>query len=182
MFTHLLVPLDGSELAEEALPLATAVAEKFNSKITLLTAVQYPVFIGNIGDGLDHSEMYANLSQSVENEAKMYLQAKQQALLAAGFHVDIYFMSGQPAAEAIICTAKERSVDTIVMSTHGRGGLLRWVYGSVADRVLRNATVPVLLARAAGAGQKAELEPPLNNADGVEIRTHFEPTNSGEIR
>ena len=144
MFKHLLVPLDGSELAEVALPLATAVAQKFGSQITLISAVHLPYYVG---DGLDFADVYGSVSDNMEDEAKAYLQSKQKALLAAGYHVNIEIVIGQPPADAILLTAEALAADTIVMSTHGRGGVMRWVFGSVADKVLRNATVPVLLAR-----------------------------------
>ena len=144
MFKHLLVPLDGSELAEVALPMATAVAEKFGSQITLVTAVHLPYYIG---DGLDYAEVYSSLSDNVTDEARAYLQSKQKALRTAGFQVNFELLVGQPPAEAILIIAEEKAVDAIVMSTHGRGGVMRWVFGSVADKVLRNAVVPILLAR-----------------------------------
>ena len=144
MFKHLLVPLDGSELAEVALPMATAVAEKFGSQITLVTAVHLPYYIG---DGLDYAEVYSSLSDNVTDEARAYLQGKQKALRAAGFQVNFELLVGQPPAEAILIIAEEKAVDAIVMSTHGRGGVMRWVFGTVADKVLRNAVVPILLAR-----------------------------------
>lgn len=144
MFEHLLVPLDGSELSEAALPIATAVAQKFHSKITLISAVHIPYYIG---EGVDFAELYDTMSQSQEDETKAYLQSKQRALLGEGFHVDIHVAVGEPPAEAILHAVAERTIDTIVMSTHGRGGLMRWVFGSVTDQVLRKATIPVLLAR-----------------------------------
>lgn len=156
MFKHLLVPLDGSELAEVALPLATAVAEKFNGQMTLVTAVHLPYYIG---DGLDYAEVYSSISNNVTDEARAYLQSKQKALRAAGFQVNIELLVGQPPAEAILAVAEEKAVDAIVMSTHGRGGVMRWVFGSVADKVLRNALVPILLARVPPR-QKAEAAEP----------------------
>ncbi|MCA9919999.1 MAG: universal stress protein [Anaerolineales bacterium] len=144
MFQHLLVPLDGSELAEVALPLATAVAKKFHSQITLISAVHLPYYIG---DGLDFVTLYDTMSQSEESESKAYLQRKQEVLMAQGLDVDFHVVVGEPPADAILHVIDEWGIDTIVMSTHGRGGLMRWVFGSVADKVLRNATVPVLLAR-----------------------------------
>ncbi|WP_420631525.1 universal stress protein [Candidatus Leptofilum sp.] len=160
MFNHLLVPLDGSELAEAALPLATAVAKKFGSRITLVSAVHLPYYVG---DGLDFAEVYGDISQNMEDEAKTYLQAKQRELITAGFHVDIEIVIGQPPAEAILQTAVNKVADTIVMSTHGRGGVMRWVFGSVADKVLRNADVPILLARAPSKSPSNAAEPALEN-------------------
>lgn len=161
MFHHLLVPLDGSKLAEAALPLATAVAKKFGSQIILVYAVHLPYYVG---DGLDFSEVYGDVSLKMEKEAKNYLLTKQNKLQAAGFHTTTEIVVGQPPAEAILQTADQKLVDTIVMSTHGRGGVMRWVFGSVADKVLRNAKVPVLLARAPENQAPEASEPALENA------------------
>ncbi|WP_420642937.1 universal stress protein [Candidatus Leptofilum sp.] len=144
MFTHLLLPLDGSKLAEAALPIATAVAEKFDSKITLVSAVHLPYYVG---DGLDFAEVYGAISHNMEDEAKAYLRNAQKALLALGLHVNIEIIIGQSPAEAILLAVEKVAADVIVMSTHGRGGVMRWVFGSVADKVLRNARIPVLLVR-----------------------------------
>ena len=144
MFQHLLVPLDGSELAETALPMAKAIAVRFNSQITLVRAVHLPQYMG---DGLDFSEVYTNLDKNMQAEAKVYLAGKQKALETAGFEVNSHIVIGEPAADAILLAASELGVDMIVMSTHGRGGVMRWVFGSVADKVLRQAEIPILLTR-----------------------------------
>jgi nucleotide-binding universal stress UspA family protein len=144
MFKHLLVPLDGSELAELALPMATAIAERFASEITLLRTVHLPHYIG---DGLDFTEVYTNLVQNMQAEATAYLEAKQKTLRAANFTANSRMMIGESPADAILLAVDELGADTIVMSTHGRGGVMRWVFGSVADKVLRQAHVPILLAR-----------------------------------
>lgn len=144
MFTHLLVPLDGSELAEIALPMARAVAERFGSRITLIRAVHLPPYIG---DGLDFTDLYTNLDQSMQQEAREYLDEKQRVLKAAGIDTDYHLVVGEPPADAILLAADELGADAIVMSTHGRSGMMRWVFGSVADRVLQRAKVPILLSR-----------------------------------
>lgn len=162
MFQHLLVPLDGSELAETALPMAKSVAEQFGSEITLLRAVHLPQYIG---DGLDFTDVYINLGQSMQDEATAYLEARQKALRAAGFKVNCRIIVGEPPADAILLAAEELSVDAIVMSTHGRGGVMRWVFGSVADKVLRQARIPILLNRAI---EEVPQEPPIEkNREGA---------------
>lgn len=167
MFTHLLVPLDGSELAEIALPMANAIAERFGSKITLVRAVHLPPYIG---DGLDFTDLYTNLDQSMQQEAREYLEQKQKGLLAADIEADYHLVVGEPPADAILLAADELGVDAIVMSTHGRGGMMRWVFGSVADRVLQRAKVPILLSRVApGAISLPAIE------DLEDIRSHEEP-------
>lgn len=144
MFKHLLVPLDGSELAEIALPMAKAIATRFESQLTLLRAVHLPYYIG---DGLDFTEVYNTLSEEMQAEATAYLKAKQKGLLTAGFNANSHLVIGEAPADAILLAADELAVDAIVMSTHGRGGVMRWVFGSVADKVLQQAHVPILLAR-----------------------------------
>ena len=79
--------------------------------------------------------------------ARQYLQMTAERLRETGIRVD-YAIEVGDAATAIVEYAREQSVDLIVMSTHGRSGLGRWVYGSVADRVLRSSAQPVLLVRA----------------------------------
>jgi nucleotide-binding universal stress UspA family protein len=145
MFKHLMVPLDGSDLAESALPMVQTIAERFASEITLFRAVQIPLLIG---DSYDFAELHTTFSHEMQQEAEVYLMAKQEALQGAGFTVNCRIVTGESAADAILIAADELAVDTIVMSTHGRGGLARWVFGSVADKVLRHARVPILLARA----------------------------------
>lgn len=145
MFKHLLVPLDGSKLAELALPMAKSLADQFGSKITLVQAVSLPYVVGY---GHETSGMYSSINQDMKREATAYMEAKQQALHKAGIYADVQIVTGKSPAEAILTAVDELGADTIVMSTHGRSGVMRWVFGSVADKVLRQANVPILLARA----------------------------------
>lgn len=169
MFTHLLVPLDGSELAETALPMAQAVANRFGSRVTLLRAVHLPPYIG---DGLDFTDLYTNLDQSMQQEAREYLAQTQKKLAAAGIDADFHLVVGEPPADAILLAADELGADAIVMSTHGRSGMMRWVFGSVADRVLQRATVPILLSRVPPLGAGPIKVPALRDLE--EMRSHEE--------
>lgn len=147
MFKHLLVPLDGSKLAELALPIAKAIADQFSSSITLLQVVALPYAVGF---GHESSGVYSDvnsLNQEMKREAASYMEAKRQELHKAGIQAEVQIVMGKSPAEAILTAVAELGADTIVMSTHGRSGLMRWVFGSVADKVLRQATVPILLAR-----------------------------------
>ncbi len=153
MFKHILVPLDGSILAEKALPAALEVARRFDSKITLMRVAQTPVLPGV--DGFAFAELEATLRQQAREEAQDYLRAQAGSLRQQGYNVHYHLEVSQPVAETILNTADLLNVDAIVMSTHGWGGIRRWVYGSVADKVLRHAKVPVLLIRADD--QKMEL-------------------------
>src|SRR5579884_3180560 len=148
MLSTILVPLDGSPFAERALPYATTLARAAHARLLLLRAVlAHPL------PGTDPA--LAQLTAVQHAEAA--LAAVAERLRRDGLAVDTagYY---DEAATAIADAAHYRHADLIVMSTHGRTGLGRWLYGSVADRVLRRAEVPVLLIPAtcervwAGAG------------------------------
>ena len=146
MFKHLLIPLDGSELAEQALAAATELARQFNSQITLLRVADAPYLLTQ-ATNRSFAELITSLREAERQEAITYLRQCQETLQQEGFNVQYAVAEGEPVAEQILQRVKPLGADTIVMSTHGWGGLRRWVYGSVADRVLRHATVPVLLVR-----------------------------------
>jgi nucleotide-binding universal stress UspA family protein len=150
MFKHLLVPLDGSGLAEVALSSAVSLAQQFDSKLSLLRVVRPPEVTGQTSGGVAHGEFVADLRQRALSEARQYLHSQQGILRQQGLHVDILVVEGRNVAELILDNMVALEVDIIVMSTHGRGGLSRWVFGSVADKVLRRAEVPILLIRAQG--------------------------------
>lgn len=146
MYNNILVPLDGSELAETALPHARALAHAFQSTITLISIIE-PVAVypqpGMIGPVLS---VAVNVEDEMDN-SKKYLNELKEQLENEGLTVDISVLGGDPASH--ICDyALSHGTDLIVMSTHGRSGIKRWVYGSVADRVLHGAKTPVLLVRA----------------------------------
>ncbi len=142
MFKKILVTLDGSQLAERALKPAFAVAEKFNSEVLLLRVplVQQYVTLPS-GTGALVTEQYLERDRE---ETEAYLRAIKTQWAGIACTIRTEAISGEPAA-VILDVARSEAVDTIVMSTHGRSGLSRLLYGSVAESVLRGATVPVLL-------------------------------------
>jgi nucleotide-binding universal stress UspA family protein len=144
-YKHILVPLDGSELAELAVTNAFGLAQLSQADITVLQVIHPAEDV--IGAETGHP-IY--LDQQWENQrilALKYLIEVRQGMGADDRTVHLAVEMGQPA-ETIIDYAHKHSVDLIVMATHGRSGLKRWVYGSVADKVLRGASLPVLLVRA----------------------------------
>lgn len=153
MYQNILVPLDGSSFAEQALCHAQTMAVAGTSQLHLLSVAPlledaalavvdlYPVYVYR--DYLiDQEQEMAR----VQKELNAYLQQAGQRLKDAGYAVEAIIRFGQPAEE-ILAYAQEAACDLIVMSTHGRSGLGRWVYGSVADKVLRGSQIPVLLIR-----------------------------------
>lgn len=159
MFTHLLVPLDGSDLAELALPVALEIASRFESKVTLLRVI-HPQHI--IGSGHDFAGLYFSLREDMHREAAAYMAAKEDTLQAEGHHVHSRIVDGESVAAAILDTTEKLEVDAIVMSTHGRGGVKRWVFGSVADKILQQAHIPVLLIRSQPPEALPSTPPPLS--------------------
>lgn len=145
MFQHLLIPLDGSPRAEEALPYAEALAKRFDSRLTLLQV---------IGPELWEAEMRAELVEGSAqlqhrelDSAAAYLRRKQDELTGQGFAVSALAVSAASISDAILAAVASEGADTIVMSTHGLTGLSRLVLGSVAEQVVRRASVPVVLIR-----------------------------------
>lgn len=144
-YKHILVPLDGSELAELALADAFGVAEMSQSEITLLQIV--PPIDTVVGAETGHPIFIDQQWETKRGIALEYLSTVCERLNCPGVQIHTVVEMGPPA-ETIIDYAHHHPVDLIVMATHGRSGLPRWVYGSVADKVLRGADVPVLLVRA----------------------------------
>lgn len=146
MYKKILLPLDRSELAEIAIPHAISLAQAFDAELTLITVVE-PIAMytqpGMMGPLLD---VPIDIDEEL-TAAEKYLQVTQSKLMSDKIKIETVTLAGYPAVQ--ICDyADENEIDMIVMSTHGRSGIQRWVYGSVADRVLRAANTPVLLIRA----------------------------------
>jgi nucleotide-binding universal stress UspA family protein len=145
-FKRLLVPLDGSPLAERALPVALSLAQKLDSTIILFRALEIsapsiPALYPDTALSLAREA-----HEHVRTEVEQYLAAKEGELKAQGYDVETE-LRDEPPAEGILDTASAKEIDLIVMSTHGRGGLARWTFGSVADKVARHSPCPVLLVR-----------------------------------
>jgi nucleotide-binding universal stress UspA family protein len=154
MYTHILVSLDGSEIAEQVLPHVEALAEKFGSRIVLLRAILPPALpLMETPMGLPvtpyTTEVYVEAAEDERRAASGYLQEIGDRLRNRGFQVEQELREGS-AASVIVERAGALGADLIAMTTHGRGGLKRLVLGSVAEEVLRMAPCPVLLVRATG--------------------------------
>jgi nucleotide-binding universal stress UspA family protein len=150
-YQRILVPLDGSPLAEQALPHAEKIARAFHGEIVVL---RVPTIPPSLTFGPDPGVLLPTLLNEAYDEADAYLDNVVRRLHAHGIVAHKVPMDPGPVAEAILDYARDADIDLIVMSTHGRSGIGRWVYGSVADRVLRGAEVPVLLIRARNANRQ----------------------------
>jgi nucleotide-binding universal stress UspA family protein len=140
---RILVPLDGSALAERALIPAQYLAQAFNAEV-LLFRVQEP---SAYGQGEPAAGVYAAaFDDSLRAMVEEYLTEKTQEMRSRDMRVSWETQFGMPA-DGILDVAQKRAVNLVVMSTHGRSGVGRWIMGSVADRVLRASRIPVLLIR-----------------------------------
>ena len=141
MYKKILIPLDGSQLAEAAIHHVKALIEP-ETEVALLRVALYPTY-----DYVFSSPaVAATLSEEIEDESEKYLREIQARLQAEGLKTSIA-VTGGPVADAILDYADAIGADLIAMSTHGRSGVARWLIGSVADRVVRGSPVPVLLVR-----------------------------------
>src|SRR5689334_999068 len=142
MLNHVLIPLDGSSLAETAVEAAQKILAG-NATITLVTAVdmpQTPLY------GVDMATaMVAASREAVEEtsrHARSYLEQIAHDLRTEGYNVHIHVSVGE-AAVVIAEVAEKNHVDAIVISTHGRSGISRWLFGSVTNKVLSTAHCPI---------------------------------------
>ena len=146
MYRRIIVPLDGSELAEQALPQAEALAQMTGVPLHLVRVID-PGGLGPLGNVVLHTDALA-LQLLLEEEhtaARDYLERIEQDVRDRQHTVTVEFRQG-PAADELLAITQPG--DLIVMATHGRGGLIRWFLGSVAEAIIRRASVPVLLIRA----------------------------------
>jgi nucleotide-binding universal stress UspA family protein len=149
MYSKIVVPLDGSELAEGVLPHVAEVIRDRGSHVYLLTVAS--VARGTapaLTDLLSSSGNTHEERQRVEQEVTAYLREVADELEPVAAEVQVGVRFGRPAEE-ILTFAGEVKADLIAMSTHGRSGISRWVFGSVTDRVLHGALCPLLLVRTA---------------------------------
>ncbi len=142
MYKKILVPLDGSPLAEKALDQAIKLSKVFDSEIILFQVVHFMPIYGS-------PELVAPLivDEKQKEFAEKYMVKITRETEAKGLKVRSVVKTGQQVAVEIIDFAKETGADLIVMSTRGRSGISRWVLGSTAHKVLVRAETPILLLR-----------------------------------
>jgi nucleotide-binding universal stress UspA family protein len=141
MLEHILLPLDGSALAERVLPHAVALSEAFGSRLTLLRVVYQEQ------DANCHSIVNPMDWQMRKTEAESYLRSVQQRLEQVEIDSEIQIIEGKPANQ-IIEYAKQNDVQLIMMSSHGSSGVSEWNINSTVQKVLLRALMPVMIIRA----------------------------------
>jgi len=149
MYQHIMVPLDGSELAECVLPHAEAVATGCNTSTVTLVMVVPPLHMYGGAESRISPEERKHLEEDSVEVATAYLEEKAQPLRDKGILVEVKVLLGN-VLDQLVDFADKNGVDLIIIATHGRSGVSRLFLGSVADRLLRQAPVPVLMVRAPG--------------------------------
>ncbi len=150
MYKKLMVPLDGSTVAECVLPQLETLAEscKEPPEIMLVRAVE-PISVP-VGRELSHFGSLDEVSEFESHQrtdAEKYLKEKVDYLNQQGFNARSEIVVGKASA-ALTDFANKGSFDLIIIATHGRSGVSRFVFGSVAEHILRTVTIPVLVVRA----------------------------------
>lgn len=141
MFKRILVPLDGSQLAEEVLSRFARVLRHPHAEVHVVSA---------LGFRPPEDTCTKSLARELTEDAERYLAKIERRLVDEGLRVRTKIIE-DAAAEGILDYAASSRSSMIVMSTHGRTGMARWLIGSVAEKVMRSAAVPVLLARSLAA-------------------------------
>ena len=149
MYKKILVPLDGSDLAQCVFPHLEALAAGCQAKEVLLIRVIEPFRQPTPSEYTIKPEEVIRINEEVKAEAEKYMNQAKTKIRLPGIGVKTEVLRGSPA-DTLAEYAAKNQVDLILIATHGRSGVSRWVWGSVADRVLRSACVPVLMVRAPG--------------------------------
>jgi nucleotide-binding universal stress UspA family protein len=142
VYKRALVPLDGSMVAEAIVPFILEIAGPLDMEVVLLRVLVPPPPMMVEGAGAVFVEDIVKLRR----EAEGYLESVAVGLRASGVRVTTEVRRGDAVTE-ILAVTREVDADIVAMTTHGRGGLSRFLYGSVAEAVLRQAEVPVFLLR-----------------------------------
>lgn len=148
MFRHLLVTLDGTSRSEAVIPHAIDVARSMGSQITLLRIVDAPASDWSERGAIGKTHLETTAGALLTAHAREYLARVAALVRQSGVQVSTIVEEGAPARR-IPAVAEEVGADAIAMTTHSRRGINRLMFGSVAEAVLHEAAVPVLLVRAA---------------------------------
>jgi nucleotide-binding universal stress UspA family protein len=149
MYKNIMVPLDGSELAECVLPHVEAFVKGFNlSDVTLVRVVE-PETHYYYGEVHEDPQTVAQREADRKASAQDYLNKVANRIKSEGTMVRTEVFVGR-VTESLTDYAEKNDIELILIATHGRSGVTRWVRGSVADKILRSANVPVLMVRAPG--------------------------------
>lgn len=145
MYDVILVPLDGSARAEKILPYVEGVIAGRSAKVILLQVIEPVAPVVTPTEMIPYYD--TDLIESVKQEAVAYVTAKQDELQKKGFVVEALVMEG-PVVRTILDVAEQKKAELIALASHGRSGVARVFYGSVAAGILHSTDHPLLLIRA----------------------------------
>ncbi len=143
MYHKILVPLDGSKRAEKILPHVEEMAKRYKAKVILLQVVEYKAITITEGAYITLSDQEFD---QAKNQAETYLEEIQGEFRGKNIESQTYVING-PVVEGIISIAAQESVDLIALASHGRGGVSRVFYGSVAAGLVHGVDRPLLIIR-----------------------------------
>jgi len=156
MFKRILVPLDGSRTSAQALPYAVEIAKRFGAELMLVHVVEAATASSGgrapagVGTSSAVTEIAAEAAQAQDKRnmarAKRYLGDKLRSAVERGVKGSVHVMTGTPA-RSILEFCKKEKVDLVVLTTSGKSGIKRAIWGSVADQLIRDPSVPELVIR-----------------------------------
>ncbi|MGZ7881408.1 universal stress protein [Acinetobacter soli] len=144
-YQHILVPVDDSELSEISTRHALFIAQAFGSRVTVMSVVAVDPFVGV--DFYKVAPAITNHFMDAEAHAQNHLEQIQQQFLAHQIDTDVKIIREEPTATGILNIADEVNADLIIMGSHGRSGLKKFVLGSVAQKVASESVVPVMIVK-----------------------------------
>jgi nucleotide-binding universal stress UspA family protein len=145
MYRRIMVPLDGSKMAECVIPHVETVAKLTNASVELVHVIE-PVELPTRGGLALSVDDLKQIEEHSKQEAESYLREIVRRLKSAGIRPHSKLLTGK-AADSLVDYIQENKFDLIIMATHGRSGISRWFWGSVADKILYSSKIPVLLVR-----------------------------------
>jgi nucleotide-binding universal stress UspA family protein len=145
MYRRIMVPLDGSKMAECVIPHVETVAKLSNASVELVHVIE-PVELPTRGGLALSVDDLKQIEEHSKQEAENYLREIVGRLKSAGIKSHSKLLTGK-AADSLVDYIQENNFDLVIMATHGRSGISRWFWGSVADKILYSSQIPVLLVR-----------------------------------
>ena len=154
MYNKIMVPLDGSKLAECVIPHVEAIAEGCQVSELVLLRIVEPERVYSVSDSVIDPNLAAGRESERRKEAESYLETIANHFPENKMECTCKALTGR-VAEKLVDYAVENNIDLIIIATHGRSGVTRWVRGSIADKILHSSTIPVLMVRAPGTEHRA---------------------------
>ncbi len=149
MYKKIMVPLDGSKLAECVFPHVESLVKAGQVEELVFVRVIEPFNFNLMGEGIPNQEDIARFEAQARAEGENYVQRVADRVKSNGVNVRGEILIGKPSVK-LSEYANNGGFDLVVIATHGRSGISRWVWGSVADRLLRSVCIPIFMVRAPG--------------------------------